>query len=317
MARMVTLQELMDRARQAADMENATGFMPDAEVISRINAAVPELHDLLVQAYGEDYFHLTQIVTFTTDKQYYELPDDFYKLMGVDIESHANSNTWVPILRHGERRRTMGEGYPSAVADYMEYRLRGTFVHFAPPPDSTRRYRMHYVHPAPVLVRIPFTQADVSAAADEITLDDHRLYSQHPVRLSVVASGTLLSGVVANTTYYAIRVDANTIKLATSAENARDGTAIDITDAGTGAQTLLSMFDGVNGWEELVVLNAAIRMSSKEESSTTDMRRERDRIFDRIKLLVENRDQGEPETIQDVQYDLLGEDALTRWPPSL
>ena len=40
------------------------------------------------------------------------------------------------------------------------------------------------------------------------------------------------------TVYYVIKVDANTIKLATNSANATAGTAIDLTGTGNNAQTL-------------------------------------------------------------------------------
>jgi hypothetical protein len=52
------------------------------------------------------------------------------------------------------------------------------------------------------------------------------------------SAGTLPTGLAAATTYYAIRVDANTIKLATSAANASGGTAISLTGAGSGTSTI-------------------------------------------------------------------------------
>jgi hypothetical protein len=52
--------------------------------------------------------------------------------------------------------------------------------------------------------------------------------------------GTLPAPLVNGTTYYAIRLSATTIKLATSAANASLGTAIDLTTAGTGDFTLVS-----------------------------------------------------------------------------
>ena len=49
------------------------------------------------------------------------------------------------------------------------------------------------------------------------------------------------------TVYFVIKVDHNTIKLATNASNANSGTAINITGTGTGvAHTLSVAFDGVN-----------------------------------------------------------------------
>jgi len=314
MARMVSLQNMMDRARRAADMERSTVFISDAELIDLLNEGVPELYDLLVAAYGEDYFHKTELSTFTAAKVSYPLPADFFKLKGVDVESDtANSGDWLPIRRFEERQRTMGEGYQSVASVWIEYRLRGATIEFKPPPADTRRYRAQYVPTAPVLVKETAAAAAVDAGDDTITLTDHGLFTKHPVRVST--DDTLPAGLAASTTYYVIIVDADTISLATSEENADDGTAVDITDGGTGTHTVLSMFDGVNGWEKLPILTAAISMLAKEESDTRALERERDRMWARLERMADNRDQGEPAVIQDVQGDMEFDQSLLRWPP--
>lgn len=53
------------------------------------------------------------------------------------------------------------------------------------------------------------------------------------------SSGGVPAGLVANTTYYVIRVSATVIKLATSAANALLGTAIDLTTQGSGTHSII------------------------------------------------------------------------------
>lgn len=59
-------------------------------------------------------------------------------------------------------------------------------------------------------------------------------------------------------------------------------------------------FDGVNGWEEFIVVAAAIKALSKEESDTTDLVKEYQEIKDRIEGLAAERDAGVSERITDV-----------------
>lgn len=81
-----------------------------------------------------------------------------------------------------------------------------------------------------------FADADVSVANNTITLTAHGWYTGRKV--AATSSGTLPGGLSA-TDYYVIRVDADTIKLATSFANASAGTAVDITSAaGGGTHTL-------------------------------------------------------------------------------
>ena len=58
--------------------------------------------------------------------------------------------------------------------------------------------------------------------------------------------------------------------------------------------------DGVNGWEEYIVVDCAIKCLTKEESDTADLRADLAKIRKRIDDTALNRDVGEPERIQDV-----------------
>ena len=69
---------------------------------------------------------------------------------------------------------------------------------------------------------------DVSVANDTITLTAHGLSTFDRVKYDV-NSGTAIGGLVDATTYYVIKVDANTIKLATNYANCLASTQINIT----------------------------------------------------------------------------------------
>jgi len=56
-------------------------------------------------------------------------------------------------------------------------------------------------------------------------------------------------------------------------------------------------FDGVNGWEEYVVVDAAIKCLQKEESSTTDLERQKGALIKRIEAMAADRDAGEPQRL--------------------
>ena len=75
----------------------------------------------------------------------------------------------------------------------------------------------------------------VDPATDQITVTGHKMESGDEVTLA--SSNTIPTGLAAGT-YYVIVVNANTIKLATGAELAREGTAVDITADGSGNSTL-------------------------------------------------------------------------------
>ncbi len=79
----------------------------------------------------------------------------------------------------------------------------------------------------------------VNPATDTITAPAHGLNTGDGFVAILAKSGTVPGGLSLTATYYAIRTDANNVKLATSSANAIAGTAIDITSAGTGPLLLL------------------------------------------------------------------------------
>lgn len=68
--------------------------------------------------------------------------------------------------------------------------------------------------------------------------------------------------------------------------------------------TLLSIdsdtLDGVNGWEEYIIVDCAIKCKEKEESDTSALQFAKQQIKKRIEEMAQNRDSGEPAVISDV-----------------
>ena len=86
----------------------------------------------------------------------------------------------------------------------------------------------------------------VSVANDTLTFSNHRFVNIQRVTYTK-GGGTVITGLTDNTAYYVIKVDQNTIKLATSSSNAEAGTAINLTGLGAGTtHTLKIAFDGTN-----------------------------------------------------------------------
>jgi len=86
----------------------------------------------------------------------------------------------------------------------------------------------------------------VNHVADTITINNHRFLTGSRVTYSNGGGGNI-TGLTNGTVYFTIKIDHNTIKLATTAVRAASGTAINITGTGTGtAHTLSVAFDGVN-----------------------------------------------------------------------
>ncbi len=73
------------------------------------------------------------------------------------------------------------------------------------------------------------------------------------------------------------------------------------------APTKLSLdadtFDGISGWEEYVVVVAAIKMLTKEESDVRVLMQEKADLVGRIQSASANRDISEPERVSDIEED--------------
>lgn len=59
--------------------------------------------------------------------------------------------------------------------------------------------------------------------------------------------------------------------------------------------------DGVSGWTEYIIVDAAIKAMQKEESDCTILMAQKQALLDRIQSTASNRDAGQPDTISDVR----------------
>jgi len=194
MASLITLANLRTQAKQRADQENSN-FLSDAEWNSNINNSAKELYDLLTNVNGDYYFNSCSVTT-TANNDSYPLPDDFYKLLGVDEIITGTESVSLKPFQYQERNR------------YRKFSAGGTVLN------------LHYIPAMPDLV----SDTDV--------------------------------------------------------------------------------FDGVNGYEEYIVVDAAIKALQKEESDCSLLLAQKDALTKRISASASPRDAGKPEKITDVTLDL-------------
>lgn len=72
----------------------------------------------------------------------------------------------------------------------------------------------------------------------------------------------------------------------------------------------LATFDGVNGYEEIVIVLTAMKMLQKEESDTSALERRYQYLTKRIQDSAANRDAGFPERVSDVRRDAYDMDSF-------
>jgi hypothetical protein len=91
-------------------------------------------------------------------------------------------------------------------------------------------------------VSLDITNVAPSAGAFTAAVNDICTKSTHGfltgLKVQLTTTGVLPAGLSLITDYFVIKIDADTFKLASSLVNAQAGTAVDITDTGTGTHTI-------------------------------------------------------------------------------
>lgn len=174
MATTMTLSELITAIRQRADFQNSQ-FVTDAELQSYINQSYFELYDLLVQKYGDNYYVQTPY-TFVTDgiNQFFNLPSDFYKLLGVDLALANTQDSWVTIrpFNFSDRNRYAVPNFQSFYGvTNMRYRLNADQLWLTPIPASNQTIRIWYVPKLTTLVTGTDTVQGISGWTEYIIVD--------------------------------------------------------------------------------------------------------------------------------------------------
>lgn len=165
----ITLAELRTQARQRSDMESSQ-FVGDPELNSYINNSIAELHDILCEAYGSEYFVISTTGSTVQDQAEYDLPVDFYELKGVDLRVGDQDWSNVRPFNFNERNRFADFNvWDFAGITNVRYRLIGNKILFTPTPDRETEYQIWYVPIATKLVD------------DSDTLDDFNAYSEYVI----------------------------------------------------------------------------------------------------------------------------------------
>jgi len=137
-----TEADLRTRARRRADMENST-FVTDSEIQDYLNSSMSELHDMMVKSY-EDYFVSEQTYTAPLATGGANLPDDFYKALGVDYDSGGITST---LKAYSFTERNI-YNTPYAVIDRLAepmYKIEGTKIKLIPGNSQSGTITLYYV----------------------------------------------------------------------------------------------------------------------------------------------------------------------------
>lgn len=222
MAKSVTLTQMIQQAREAADMVGSA-FVSDTEITSLLNTYIAEVYDLLVSAYGPAFYASSFTFNTVAAQREYNLPTgvttgaDFYQLLGIDVDlGGGDIISAVPFDFYSRNKFSNDASYLRGQTIY--YRLHGSRIWLIPAPDGVYPVTVHYVPAAP----------------------------------------TLSAGGVTS-------------------------------------------WDGINGFERLPIVSAAIAMLQKEESDPSILMAEKQSLLSRIQSMSKHRDAGMPERIVDVR----------------
>lgn len=167
----ITLLELRTQARDRADMKNSQ-FVSDSELNSYINASIAELHDVLVQSYGSDYFVNSYNFTTVAGTDRYALPVDLYKIMGVDANLNGGEYVALKKFNFNERTRFTTHSVWSIMGvPEIRYRLVGSNIVFSPIPDSAVPIKLWYVPVATKLTLNTDSFNDLNQYAEYVIVD--------------------------------------------------------------------------------------------------------------------------------------------------
>lgn len=308
-AGLITVGDLITRIRQESDQVNSQ-FVTDPEIVTYLSASYKEFYDLLVTAYGEDYYAAIP-ATFTTtgNSDVYPLPDGtltfkdtngtpfiappFYKLLGLDLQLSPNNPqgyVTVKTFSFSERNRFAVPNFASFWGfTNVRYRLRDNNLWLTPLPATGQVFRMFYVpRPKDLIVSVQGTTTNLST---NVVVSDSSSLS---VGMSVFGPPGA-ANVAPNTTITAI-VDATNITISLPAIN-------------TGTQTLQcfdyqATVDGISGWEEYPVIDVAIKIKDKEESDVQVLGVRKAAMLKRIEDTAANRDPGTAARTADVMTDI-------------
>ncbi len=219
MARTRTLAQLREEVRQRVDVENATTWLPNAELTRYINQSIARLHRLIAREH-EELLVDSQTVVTVPGVELYTLLAGYHKIVG-SPEVDLGGPGPVPMRRWTWAERTSYLYTGGWTSDQpVAYRILGADqLSFLPVPNAAHTITIHYIPPP----------TDLAADGDT--------------------------------------------------------------------------YDGRAGWEEWIVVDAAIKVAIKEESDTTELRAERDELWRDITADLATVDQGAPPRVGDVRGD--------------
>lgn len=150
MARAFEVSDIIRRVRQRCDQENSS-FISDAEMLDMIDSAYSEFYDLLTTAY-ERYNVTFATLNTVPGTQIYNLPANFYKLLGVDLTLSDGNKIELDRFEWADRNKHGAATFYAALntGTNLEYCLVGEDqLVLSPDPAADKELTVWYIPSAP------------------------------------------------------------------------------------------------------------------------------------------------------------------------
>lgn len=235
-----------------------------AEWNSYITNSYKELYDMLVAAYGNDYYVQTPYQFQINGLQFYPLPTDFYKLLGVDLQYSASPTGWITLKRFEFIDRNKGAYLNSAV--------------------TVSSLAQAWYIPEPTSLQLMPSCSTVSGSTTVGVSDSTDL---------VAGMSVYGNGIQPSTTIVSINTTLNTIVLSKAATATLPVVILQMWIDST-------TIDGISGWEEYIIIDASIKAGIKQENENIpDLRVQKADMKARIESMAEGRDAGQAQHVSD------------------
>lgn len=155
MATTVSLGQIMQRVRQRANLEGATTFIPDPELIDTINVAVADWYDLVtLTTFGGQYYRTPWPILTVNGQSAYPLAPNHGRIISVDANITGNSYA-ISAAPYQEEQRNMFKLLPfigwSFGIQSIWYQQQGQLINFLPTPTGNYNVVINYLPMTPVL----------------------------------------------------------------------------------------------------------------------------------------------------------------------
>jgi hypothetical protein len=293
----VSLGSLRLQSQQRSDLEN-NPFVSTPEWNMFLSQSYKELYDKLVGAYGNDYYVAQAYQFNTSNAQFYPLPNGtptyqnvdggtaakFYKLLGVDLQYSASPSGWV-TLRRFEMIERNKYAYPNTQVNWngytnMRYRLQGNNLYIVPIPMTGQLVQVWYI-PAPTNLQFQLP-SETTLLSPNVTLSDTT-----GLTVGMNVSGL---GVPDGTTL--LTVASTSVTMSANALSSRAQNTLSFWNDST-------LMEGISGWDEYVILSAAIKAQIKQEGDISGLAMQLKDVNDRVEALAEGRDAGQAFHVSD------------------